>query len=159
MLKRVVLISSLSCNFAVLAGLAYGAWFSSTHASSEPSLGPLFRDLSLSAEQREELNRSNREAMDRILTKRDGMRRRWAEGVDLLSAPEVDWAAVGAKQPEIAGAQEAYQAVFFQVWMDRAKFLNAEQRQKLFAGVRPQIENGTFFNWRAPERSPREVSK
>ncbi len=69
---------SLAFNGALLAGVLFGAYFSRSAMPSQPEPGP-FKQLDLTSEQRQAVDRSNLEAL--IMTARDRMRMKWARGI------------------------------------------------------------------------------
>jgi|SRR5947209_4698421 len=155
-LVRAGILLSAALNVATIAGVIYGAYFAKASASTTPDLAPAFKQLNMTPEQKTSLDSANAAALKRITAARDRMRAKWSEGVRLLSARELDMAAIRAKQNEITEAQRAYQDIFFQVWVERASLFSPEQRRMLFDTVDRQIKSGVFFNWRLPERNQNE---
>jgi len=147
---RVLFAVSLMFNAAVVAGVLYGAYSSKSSLSKVREAGP-FKQLGLTNEQQRTIDRSNLEALKRIISARDSMRMEWARGIELLGRPTLDWAAIRGQEAQIARAHERYQSLFFEAWMDRARLLSDAQRQKLFAILSNEIKSGKFFEWKAPE--------
>ena len=71
------------------------------------------------------MKRVGQAALQRLNAARDRLQARWSEGVTLLAAPNPDWPAVEAKEAELSAAQKEYQDIFYKVWIERARILNA----------------------------------
>lgn len=151
--KRWIFVVSVAFNAATVGGIVYGAYFAHASAAADLGLASAWKQVNMNPAQRSALQRSSARALREIVTARERMHRKWLEAIQLLAAPQLDWDAVRAKQVEISEANRDLNDVFFAIWVERARLLDAGQRAILFPRIEEQIQSGQFFNWHPPARS------
>lgn len=141
-LKNVVILLSVSLNAAFVA--AWSARSLSARSGGVEGRGggtapvdcPLYRDLGLTEDQRDRIGPRLREFQDAVSEECSRISRVTGELIDLVAAPEPDFAALAAKQKEILAARERMQARFIDHLLEQKRILNPDQQRRLFEMIR-----------------------
>lgn len=150
-IKRLGLILSITFNLAALGGFVYAAYFARPATGSNASVPSVYRNLALTAEQKEALKQMLAAPLQRMSEARRQSRVKWAETVTLLSQPQPDWQAINARHAEKLELQRQYEQALFHGWAESTSVMTPEQRQQFFAAIQQEIKSGALFNKQLPE--------
>lgn len=132
-LKILVLLGSLALNAAFVAAWAASSLRGERPCGREGGIGcPLYRQLEVSPEQWKEIEPRLKDYQDRSREYCVCIDRAKNELIDLVSAPEIDRAALEAKQKEILANHQKMQSELVDHLVAEKKILNPEQQARLF---------------------------
>jgi len=167
--KPVLMVLSVVLNVGFVAmwlthafsGRPEGRWPPPRHRVEGEVWSPLHQKLGVTKEQWQRIE-PRLEAFQKASKEQwDAMRRTRLEILDLLSAPEVDRAAVRAKQDQLLAAQRKMEEMMVENLLSEREVLTPEQRKKLFELFREHMgHRGRGGPWRDErEEGPRAPSR
>lgn len=144
-LFQIGFVISIVFNLAAVVTVVYSLYFAKTVSSHRPNTFAAYDRLHLTDDQKRELWGKYMEMVRGITASQQQYKTKWAEAVQMLSAPQPDWKKIEAKQAEILEINRQTQTMIFQRWDWAKTRLTPDQQRIFFEILQERIKSGELL--------------